>query len=188
MMDEKTDAVLQEIELSMGKVISHLEEELSRVRAGKASPTMLDSVMVPYYGQPTPLNQVASVNSVDGRTLAITPWEKAIIPDIETAIVNANLGFTPENNGEVIRINVPILTTERRKELSKQVKQFGEVAKVGVRQARQHANDAVKKLKKSGLSEDEEKESMNDIQKLTDKYIQKVDHVVGIKEQDIQNV
>ncbi len=172
-------------EEKMQNSISHLEHELVKVRAGKASPSMLEGIMVDYYGSMTPLQQVANVNTPDPRTLAIQPWEKTMIEPIEKAIMAANLGFNPENNGEVVRINVPALTEERRKDLVKEVKRIAEDAKVSIRNARKDANTELKKMKKDGLGEDLEKDAENDVQKLTDKYSKIVDEHVSKKEKDI---
>ncbi|MEZ5103688.1 MAG: ribosome recycling factor [Draconibacterium sp.] len=172
----------------MTQAIAHLEKELVHIRAGKASPAMLDGVMVEYYGSLVPLNQVSNVSTPDARTVAIQPWEKGLIPVIEKAILVANLGFNPENNGEIIRINVPVLTEERRKGLVKQVSQEGEVAKVSLRTARKEANDSLKKLLKDGLSEDMQKDGEAEVQRLTDDFGRKVDDLVKAKEKDIMTI
>jgi ribosome recycling factor len=172
----------------MEAAIRHLEKELAHIRAGKASPSMLDGVQIEYYGSLTPLNQVSNVSTPDARTIAIQPWEKGIIPDIEKAIMSANLGLNPENNGEIIRINIPVLTEERRKTLVKQVHIEGENAKVSIRTARREANDELKKLLKNGLSEDMEKDAEGEVQKFTDDFGKKVDTLVEAKEKDILTI
>ncbi len=187
-MHEELEFVLEHTKEKMTAAISHLEKELIHIRAGKASPAMLDGVMVEYYGSLTPLNQVSNVGTPDARTIAIQPWEKGLIPVIEKAIMSANLGFNPENNGEIIRINVPVLTEERRKILVKQVSQEGETAKVSLRTARKEANDSLKKLLKEGLSEDLEKDGEAEVQKLTDDFGKKIDDLVKAKEKDIMTI
>ena len=176
-----TDTAKESMELS----INHLEKELLNIRAGKANPIMLNSVMVEYYGTPTPLNQVANVNTPDGRTLTIQPWEKTLLPEIEKGILQANLGFNPMNNGESLIINVPPLTEERRKELVKLAKAEAENAKVAIRNARKEANNDIKK---TDSSEDLQKNAEIDIQDLTDQFIKKVDAVFGAKEKEILTV
>jgi ribosome recycling factor len=161
---------------------------LLHVRAGKASPAMLDGVLVEYYGSLTPLSQVANISTPDARTVAIQPWEKNLIPVIEKAIMNANLGFNPDNNGEIIRINVPVLTEERRRDLVKQAQQEGENAKVSIRSVRKDANESLKKLLKEGLSEDLEKDGEAEVQKLTDEFGLTVENLVKIKEKDIMTI
>ena len=166
-MQEEVDFVLEHSKERMKAAINHLEKELIHVRAGKASPAMLDGVMVDYYGSMTPLSQVANVNTPDARTIAIQPWEKKMIPVIEKAILNANLGFNPDNNGEMIRINVPVLTEERRKGLVKQAQHEGEIAKVSVRTVRKEANESLKKLQKEGVAEDIVKGAEEEVQEMT---------------------
>lgn len=188
-MTEDVQFILDSAEEDMNKVLNHLDKELQKIRAGKASPMMLSSVMVDYYGSITPLTQVANVSALDGRTLSIQPWEKAMLEPIEKAIIIANLGLTPQNNGELLLINVPTLTEERRIGLNKQVKAEGEHAKVGVRNARKEANDDIKKLKNEGtLNEDLAKETEDDIQKLTDSFVVKIDALIAAKEKDIMTV
>jgi ribosome recycling factor len=187
-MQEEVDFVLEHCEERMNAAIEHLEKELLHIRAGKASPAMLDGVLVEYYGSMTPLNQVSNVSTPDARTVAIQPWEKSLIPVIEKAILAANLGFNPDNNGEIIRINIPALTEERRKSLVKQVHNEGETAKVSIRTARKEANDSLKKLQKEGLSEDLEKDAEAEVQKLTDEFGKKVDSRVEVKEKDIMTI
>ena len=187
-MQEEVDFVLEHTEEKMKAAIAHLEKELLHIRAGKASPAMLDGVMVEYYGSLTPLNQVANVSTPDARTVAIQPWEKGLIPVIEKAILNANLGFNPDNNGEIIRINVPVLTEERRKILVRQAHQEGENAKVSVRTVRKEANESLKKLQKDGLSEDLEKDGENEVQRLTNEFGVTIDDLVKAKEKDIMTI
>lgn len=172
----------------MNKALLHLEEELKSFRAGKANPAVFNSVMVDYYGSPTPVPQVASITTPDAKTINIQPWEKKLITAIEKAIMDANLGFTPANNGESIRINVPALTEERRKDLVKQAKAEGEVAKVSIRNARRDAVDAHKKFQKEGLPEDVCKDAETVIQKETDAFNKKVDEMIAAKEKEIMTV
>ena len=187
-MQEEVDFVLEHSEEMMSAAIEHLDKELVHIRAGKASPTMLDGVLVEYYGSMTPLNQVSNVSTPDARTIAVQPWEKGLIAEIEKAIMNANLGLNPDNNGEIIRINIPVLTEERRKDLVKQVHQEGENAKISIRGARKEANDSLKKLQKDGLSEDLEKDAEAEVQQLTDNFSKKVDSLVDAKEKDIMTI
>jgi len=184
-MTEEINFLLDSTEEAMGKAIKHLEKQLLNIRAGKASPAMLGSVMVDYYGAPTPLTQVANINTPDGRTLSVQPWEKNLIPEIEKGIMKANLGFNPMNNGDNIIINIPPLTEERRRELAKAAKAEAEDAKVGVRNDRRNAND---ELKKFDLPEDLHKATEGDIQKLTDKFIAKIDEILAVKEKEIMTV
>lgn len=187
-MNEEIQFILDSAKEAMQAAIAHLENQLQKIRAGKASPMMLSSVKVDYYGSMTPLAQVANVNTLDGRTITVQPWEKNMMQPIETAIINANLGLNPQNNGEMIMINVPMLTEERRKDLSKQAKAEGEHAKVGVRNARKDANDEVKKLNNEGLSDDMSKDAEASVQKLTDSYIAKIDALIDAKEKDIMTI
>lgn len=187
-MNEDLNMVMEMTEDSMKHAIEHLVHELIKIRAGKASPAMLGGVMVDYYGAPTPLNQVANVGTSDARTITIQPWERKIIADIERAIINANLGFNPENNGEVIRVHVPPLTGERRKDLVKQVHAEAEKARISVRSARKSANDEFKRLQKDGLSEDLAKNGEADVQKLVEKYNKLVEEHVAQKEAEIMTV
>jgi ribosome recycling factor len=184
-MNEEVTFILESTKENMQNAISHLEKELVKIRAGKASPSMLSSVMVEYYGNMTPLSQMSNINTPDGRTLSVQPWEKQMIPQIETAIMNANLGFNPMNNGEMVIINVPPLTEERRKQLVKQAKAEAEDAKVSIRSARQEANKEVKALE---VSEDLEKNAEIDIQELTDAFSNKVDRILEIKEAEIMKI
>ncbi len=187
-MEDDVQILIESTEEKMQKALEHLDRELGKVRAGKANPRMLDGVMVEYYGSMTPLQQVASVNTPDPRTIAIQPWEKGMIGPIEKAIMNANLGLNPDNNGEVVRINVPPLTEERRQGLVKQIKKEGEDARISIRNNRRETNDELKKLKKEGLPEDMEKDAEDQVQKLTDKYIKKVEEMLEQKEKDIMTV
>lgn len=184
-MNEEVKFILDTAKESMDHAIAHLEKEFVKIRAGKASPAMLSSVMVEYYGSQTPLSQVSNINTPDGRTISVQPWEKNLLSEIETAIMNANLGFNPMNNGETIIINVPPLTEERRKQLVKQAKAEGEDAKVSVRNARQDAN---KELRELDISEDMHQNAVVDVQELTDKYIVKIDGLLERKESEIMKV
>lgn len=184
-MNEEVKFVLDSAKEEMEKAIKHLENEFVNIRAGKASPIMLKSVVVNYYGASTPLSQVANVNTLDAHTLTVQPWEKSLIPEIEKGIMNANLGFNPMNNGESIIINVPILTEERRKDLVKVAKNQAELTKVGIRNDRKEANSELKKLE---ISEDLMKNAEIDIQTLTDEYIKIVDQHLSVKEEEIMKV
>lgn len=172
----------------MEGAVLFLEEDLKSYRAGKANPLVFNNITVDYYGAPTPIPQVASVTTPDARTLAIQPWEKKMIPVIEKAIIDSNIGLTPQNNGETIRCTVPPLTEERRKELIKKAKTAGENAKVVVRNARRDAIDALKKAQKEGMPEDVEKDFENEAQKATDNFVKKVDELVSAKEKEIMTV
>jgi ribosome recycling factor len=187
-MTEEIEILLEMAKEKMDKAIKHLEHELIKIRAGKASPGMLEGVMVDYYGSMTPLQQVANVNTPDPRTIAIQPWEKAMIDPIEKAIMAANLGLNPENNGEIVRINVPPLTEERRKDLVKSVKKEAEDARISLRNVRRDANDELKKMLKDGLPEDMEKDAEGEVQKLTDKYSAIIDEHIAKKEKDILTI
>ncbi len=172
----------------MEKAVDHCEGEVQKIRAGKANPSMLDDIMVEYYGTPTPLNQVGSVNTPDARTIVIQPWEKSLLSPIEKAIMEANLGVNPQNDGTIIRINVPPLTEERRRDLVKKAKAESENGKVAIRNIRKEANDKIRKLKSEGVSEDEMKTGEADVQKLTDSFIVKIDQHADAKEKDIMTV
>lgn len=187
-MDEMVKMVLDEAREKMQKSIKHLEEELMKIRAGKASTHIVDGIMVDYYGVNTPLNQVSNIGAPDVKTVMIQPWDRNMIDPIERAIMQANIGITPENNGEVIRLSIPPLTEERRRDLVKQVKAEGEDTKVGIRNARRDANDELKSLQKDGLPEDEQKNGESEVQKLTDEFIEKVDKDISAKEADIMTV
>ncbi len=184
-MNEELQMIIDSTEEMMQNSIVHLEKEFKNIRAGKASPAMLSSVKVDYYGSQTPLSQVAKVGVMDAHTITIHPWEKNLMPEIEKAILVANLGFNPTNNGEAIIINVPALTEERRKELSKQAKSVSESTKVGVRNDRK---EAMHEIKKSEASEDMKANAEVDIQNLTDKFIKKVDELYAVKEKEIMTV
>lgn len=184
-MEEEVKFVLDSAKEAMTDALDHLTRQLGNIRAGKASPQMVHSVMVEYYGSPTPLSQVANINTPDGMTITIQPWEKGIIQDIEKAIQIANLGFNPMNNGESIIINVPPLTEERRISLVKQVKSEGEEGKIAVRNDRRNANE---ELKKMDLPEDYEKEMLDQVQKLTDKHISLIEEALKAKEEEVMTV
>ena len=185
-MNEELDLILDLAKESMSNAITHLEKKLMNIRAGKANPNMLSNVTIEYYGTNTPLSQVANINTPDGRTIIIQPWEKTILPEIEKGIAIANLGFNPMNNGENIIINVPTLTEERRTELAKQAKTETEEAKIAIRNARKEANNEIKKY--SNFSEDLKKNSELDIQEITNNYIDKVDKIFDLKEKEIMTL
>ncbi len=185
-MNEDIQFILDSSKEAMHNAIKHLEKQFINIRAGKASPAMLGSVMVDYYGSQTPLSQVANVNTPDGRTITVQPWEKSMLQEIERGIAYANLGFNPMNNGETIIINVPPLTEERRRDLAKQAKAEAEDAKVSVRTARKDANNEIKKLE--DVSEDLIKNVEIDVQQMTDNYVKKVDELFDIKEKEIMTV
>ena len=185
---EEIEFILDSTKESMEGSIAHLEKEFLNIRAGKASPQMLGSVFVDYYGSQTPLSQVSNVNVPDARTITIQPYEKSMLHPIEKAIMVANIGFNPMNNGDMIIINVPALTEERRRDLVKQAKVETEDAKIGIRNARKDANTEIKKLEKEGTSEDVCKTAEDDVQKLTDVFIRKVDDHLAVKEAEIMKV
>ncbi|RXQ94988.1 ribosome recycling factor [Ancylomarina salipaludis] len=187
-MNEEVQMYLEDAKEKMDAAITHLETELVKIRAGKANVNMIAGVTVDYYGSMVPLSQVANVSVPDPRTLAVQPWERAMIGPIEKAIMNSNLGFNPDNNGEIIRINIPALTEERRNDLAKQAKAECENAKVSVRNARRDTIVELKKMVKDGLSEDLEKDAENDVQKLTDAYGKKIDELLVVKEKDIMTI
>lgn len=187
-MNEEVEMALAEANEGMENTLAHLRSELVKVRAGRANPSMLSSVMVEYYGTPTPLGQVANVSSSDARTLTVQPWEKSILTEVVKAIQNANLGLNPQNNGEVVIIAIPMLTEERRRDLVKVAKAAGEHSKVGIRGKRKDANDFIKTLKADGLSEDDAKSAEDTIQKLTNDFIIKLDRIIDAKEIDIMKV
>lgn len=187
-MNEELGLVVDLTKEAMLDSLQHLEQSLTKIRAGKATPSLLDSVRVDYYGSIVPLSQVANINSLDARTLTVQPWEKAMIDPISKGIINSNLGLAPQNNGEQIILSIPPLTEERRRNLVKNAKAEGEHAKVGIRTARKEANDSIKKIQKEGVSEDLCKKCEEDIQKITDEYIKKIDLLVDKKEQDIMTV
>ncbi|MDB5274124.1 MAG: frr [Chitinophagaceae bacterium] len=185
---EEIQLYLDEAKEDMEKALKHIDNELTKIRAGKAMPNMVESVMVDYYGTPTAISQVASVNTPDARTLAIKPWEKAMVAVIDKAIRESNLGFNPQNDGEIVRINVPPLTEERRKVLVKQAKSEGEEGKVRVRSIRKETNESLRKLLKDGASEDAVKTAEDKVQVLTDSYILKVDSLIAKKENELLTV
>ncbi|MEX1190953.1 MAG: ribosome recycling factor [Brumimicrobium sp.] len=187
-MTEEINLTKEELKSANDKTIKHLDAELLKIRVGKASPDMLQGVMVDYYDTPTPLSQVANVGTLDGRTLTVQPWEKGILADCARGIVNSNLGLAPQDNGEMLIINVPPLTEERRKELSKKAKAEGESAKVGVRNNRKDAMDFIKELKNDGLSEDLAKNAETEIQTITDNYTAIIDERIEVKEKDIMTI
>lgn len=187
-MTEEIQMALDEAKEQMEQAIGHLTSELTKIRAGKANPSMLDGVFVDYYGSQTPLSQVANVSTLDARTITVQPWEKAMLDEISKGIMNSNLGLNPQNNGEVVIINIPVLTEERRKELVKRAKAEGEDAKVSIRNQRKDANDFIKKLKDDGLSEDIAKRGEDEVQKIVDNYSKKVDDLIDAKEKDIMTV
>lgn len=187
-MQEDIDLYLESAEEDMQNAIAHMRKELLKIRTGKASPAILDGIFVEYYGSPTPLKQVANVKIADARTLTIEPWERKLLSDIERAIFSANLGLTPQNDGKIIRINMPPLTEERRRDLVKKSKGFGEKARISIRQARQEAIKAIKDTVKEGYPEDAGKKAETTIQDLTNSYNKKVEAVLEAKEKDIMTV
>lgn len=180
--------VINQTKAAMDKALTHLEIELTKIRAGKANPSILDNVMVDFYGSKAPINNAASINTQDARTIIIQPWDKSMLTPIEKAIQMANLGFNPQNDGVIIRITVPPLTEERRRELTKNAKGVGEDAKVGIRNARKEAMEHIKKLQKDGLPQDEAKDAETKIQNLTDQYVAKTDKHIEQKEKEIMTV
>jgi len=188
MSDPRLKPVFDSLKEQMEKAVDHAASEFTKIRAGKAHPTMLDAVKVDYYGQLVPINQVASVNTPDARTIAIQPWEKPMLQAIEKGIIIANLGFNPTNDGTVIRVVLPPLTEERRKEIVKKVKGESENAKVSIRNIRKDINEQVKKLQKEGLPEDEAKSAELQVQKTTDTFIKKIDDLTTAKEAEVMHV
>ncbi len=182
------DFYLEQAEEMMDKAVQHTNSELTRIRAGKAMPSMLDGVSLEYYGAMTPIGQVASVTTPDARTISIKPWEKKMIPEIEKAIINSNLGFNPQNDGELIRINIPPLTEERRISLVKQAKGEIENGKISIRNARKEVMDGLKKLLKDGAPEDAIKDAEEEVQKITNSHTTKVDELLVAKEKDIMTI
>lgn len=187
-MDEEVEMIMDMVKEGMVKSIDHLVQELQKIRAGKASPDMISSVMVDYYGSPTPLQQVANVTAADSRTLSIQAWEKNMLAPIEKAIFEANLGLTPMNDGEFVRINIPPMTADRRKELAKRVKAIGEDTKVSLRSSRRDGMEGIKALVKDGYSEDLGKRKEEEIQDMTNSYGKKVDDVCAKKEKEVMTV
>jgi len=184
----KTKEVLETAKVKMQKAVQYFTDELATFRAGKANPAVFQGVSVDYYGTQTPLDQVSSITTPDARTMLIQPWERKMIPVIEKAILAANLGFNPQNNGEVIRINVPVLTEERRKDLVKRAKNEGESARVSVRNIRRDQIEVIKKMQKDGLPEDLAKDNEGLIQKETENFIKKIDELLAAKEKEIMTV
>jgi ribosome recycling factor len=187
-MDEEVELIIEETSDRMEKALEHLEHELARLRAGRSNPALLDGVTVDYYGVNSPLSQVSNINTPDPKTILIQPWEKNMLGIIEKAIMAANIGLTPVNNGEVIRISIPPLTEERRHQLVKQVRNEGETAKISIRNARKWANDELKTLLKDGLPEDSEAEAVEKVQEMTHSFNTKVDKVMAAKEKDVMTV
>jgi ribosome recycling factor len=187
-MSEDLEFILEETQDSMKKALDHLETELIKIRAGKANPQMLEGLTVDYYGSPTVLNQVSNVSVMDARTLTIQPWEKNMLQPIERAIINANLGVTPQNDGNIIRLFMPPLTEERRREFVKRAGGEGEQSRVAIRNMRRDAIEQIKKLQKEGLSEDEAKDAEKEIQDITDKHIALVEKHLQAKEKEIMSV
>jgi ribosome recycling factor len=187
-MTEEIEFILESTEESMQGSIAHLEKEFLNIRAGKASPAMLGSVFVDYYGAATPLSQVSKISVPDARTITLQPFEKNMLQAIEKAIMIANIGFNPMNNGDVIIISVPPLTEERRRELAKQAKTEAEDAKIGVRNVRKDSNNEIKKLEKDGTSEDVCKSAEDEVQNLTNSFIKKIDELLAEKEAEIMKV
>ncbi|HSO77304.1 MAG TPA: ribosome recycling factor [Bacteroidales bacterium] len=187
-MTDELELLTEEAKDRMDKSIKHLEYELSHMRAGRANPLLLDGIHLDYYGASTPLSQISNINTPDAKSILIQPWEKTMLGAIEKAILAANIGITPVNNGEVIRINIPPLTEERRHQLVKQVRVEGETAKISIRTSRKWFNDELKTLKSDGLPEDEEKNGEKIIQDLTEKHINRVDKIVDAKEKEIMTV
>ncbi len=187
-MTEEIEFCLDEAKEGMSNSLDHLEKEFQKIRAGKSSPQMLDGVKIDYYGSISPLSQVANITTPDPRQIIVQPWDKSMLAPIEKAILTANLGFNPQNNGEILRISVPALTEQRRKELVKMAKTESENCKVSIRNIRRAANDEGKQLKKDGAAEDLIKKLEEDVQKLTNEYIKKVDELFAEKEKDILTV
>ncbi|NQD70036.1 ribosome recycling factor [Sphingobacterium shayense] len=187
-MNELISLELDDCKEKMIKALAHTESELTKIRAGKATPSMLDGVAIDYYGSMTPLSQVSNINTTDARTIVIQPWEKNTLGAIEKAIIDSNLGLNPQNDGVIIRLAIPPLTEERRRDLVKKVKEETEKGRVAVRNIRKDANESIKKLKNDGISEDEIKSGEAEVQKQTDAFIAKVDTLAELKEKDIMTV
>jgi ribosome recycling factor len=187
-MSDDLELILEDARDNMKKAINHLESELIKIRAGKANPQMLEGLTVDYYGSPTVLNQVANISVMDARTLTIQPWEKNMLQPIERAIINANLGVTPQNDGNIIRLFMPPLTEERRREFVKRAGGEGEQSRVAVRNIRRDAIEQIKKLQKDGLSEDEAKDAEKEMQEITDRHIALVEKHLQTKEKEIMSV
>jgi ribosome recycling factor len=187
-MSEEINKIIRDTETSMHKALNHLEAELVKIRAGKANPSILDGIMADYYGNPTAINQIANISVLDARTISVQPWEKNMLQAIERAITMANIGINPQNDGNIIRLFLPPLTEERRKELVKRCNAEGEHAKVAVRNIRRDGIEAIKKLQKEGLSEDISKDAEKDAQETTDKYISLIEKHLAAKEKEIMAV
>ncbi len=187
-MTEELELIIEDAEASMKKAIGFLEAELVKIRAGKANPNMLDGIMVEYYGSPTPINQVANINIMDARTISIQPWEKKTLSLIERAIIAVNIGMNPQNDGINIRLYLPPLTEERRRELVKKSAAEAEQSKVAIRNIRREAIEEVKRLQKEGLSEDLSKDSEKEVQDITDRYIVLVDRILSSKEKEVMSI
>ena len=183
------EQLFNDIERKMQNAIEVLKKEFQKVRTGRANPAILDNVMVDYYGTPTPINQVGNVSVPDPQMITISPWEKKMLGEIEKAIQKADLGLTPQNDGNIIRLPIPPLTEERRKEMVKQIKKIGENAKIPIRNVRREGNDSLKKMEKDKeISQDEQKQQMDKVQELTDKFVQVVDELMGEKEKELMEV
>lgn len=187
-MHEDLQFALDDAKESMEKTLKHFIDTLSKIHAGKASPQMVSDLVIDYYGAKTPLTQAASINTPDPKTIVIQPWDKTILDIIEKAIQSANLGFNPQNNGEIIRINVPPLTEERRKQLVKYINQEGENNKIAIRNTRKNANDFIRQTQKEGASEDDAKKAEDIVQDYTNNYVKKIDDILKIKEQEVMKV
>ncbi len=187
-MSEDPQEALKEAKALMDESIQHLEKELTRLRAGKASPALVSGIMADYYGSPTPLSQIANITLGDSRSLMIQPWEKTMVPAIERAIFESNIGLTPQSDGETVRINIPPLTEERRKDLAKQAKAHGEDAKVSIRNVRRDANNVITRAVKEGFPEDQGNRKEKQIQEATDEHIARIEAVVAAKEKDIMTI
>jgi ribosome recycling factor len=187
-MNSDVQLFIDEAKDGMNKAIRHLDDELTKIRAGKANPTMLDGITVDYYGTATPLNQVATVSTPDAKTISIKPWEKKMLEQVEKAIFASNIGLTPVNDGETVRIVLPPLTEERRKDMVKKAKAEGEHAKVSIRNVRRDANEGIKSLQKDGVPEDEVKNGETAVQNITNDFIAKIDKIIEAKEVDIMKV
>ena len=185
---EELELYLIEAKDHMDKSVHHVEHALAKIRAGRAMPNMLDGLVVTYYGNPTPISQIASVNTPDARTLVIKPWEKKMISEIEKAIINSDLGLNPQNDGEMVRLNIPPLTEERRKDLAKHSRVEAEHGRVSIRNIRKETNEQLKRLVKEHVAEDEVKKAEAKVQELTDEYIRKIDDVLAKKEKEIMTV
>src|SRR5512137_939795 len=187
-MNEDVELIIEETRDRMQKALEHLEHELARLRAGRSNPALLDGITVDYYGVNSPLTQVSNINTPDAKTIMIQPWEKNMLGTIEKAIMAANIGLTPVNNGEVIRINIPPLTEDRRHQLVKQVRNEGETAKISLRNSRKWANDELKRMQKDGLPEDIEKDATENVQEITNSFNTKIDKVMAAKERYVMTV